>query len=160
MERGMRASTMTMGLTLLAGIACSQQPPATDGSTRSVGSVISRTPRDTTPRAAADTVLPRLVKLEQEARAIARTEGCTTLDACRTAPVGWRGCGGPRDYVVYCAATTDTGALFRKLQELEKAEREYNASSGMMSTCEFRMPPSVRLDGQQCRASSGAPRLP
>jgi hypothetical protein len=145
------------GLVVVTGGACSQQAPPADGSTRSVGSVIARGARDTTTPAGPDTMLPRLVRLEQEARAIAKTEGCSGVDACRTAPVGWRGCGGPRSYVTYCAATTDTVALLRKLKELEDAERAYNASSGMMSTCELRMPPAVRLDGGRCReARSGS----
>ena len=71
--------------------------------------------------------------------------------------MGWRGCGGPRTYLVYCAATTDTMALFRKLKELEEAERDYNARSGMMSTCELRMSPGVRLDGRSCREASAGP---
>jgi len=122
-----------------------------------VGSVIVRGPKDTSPPTPPDTVLPKLVKLEQEARAIAKQDGCASVSACRTAPVGWRGCGGPRSYVVFCAATTDTVALFRKLKELEDAERAYNASSGMMSTCEFRMPPGVRLEGRSCREAPAGP---
>ena len=134
------------GLGLTAAGGCSPQASASDGSTRDTS---APTPRDT--------VLPRLVRLEQEARAIAKSEGCSRADACRTAPVGWRGCGGPRTYVVYCAATTDTAALMRKLAELEEAERAYNASTGMMSTCELRMPPGVRLDGGRCREARGVP---
>src|SRR5688572_13240972 len=145
------------GLGLTAGSGCSPQASASDGSTRSVGSVITRGSRDTSAPSPPDTVLPRLVRLEQEARAIAKTEGCSGVDACRTAPVGWRGCGGPRSYVVYCAATTDTVALMRKLRELEQAEQAYNASTGMASTCEFRMPPGVRLDGGRCREAPRAP---
>lgn len=150
MPRRARSWAGLAGLVLVGG-ACSQQAPAADGSTRSVGSMISRAPRDTTAATVPDTVLPRLVKLEQEARALARTDGCAGVGACRTAPVGWRGCGGPRTYLLYCAATADTAALLRKLKELEDAERAYNASSGMMSTCEFRMPPGVRLDGGSCK---------
>lgn len=146
-----------VGLGLVAGSGCSPQASASDGSTRSVGSVITRSPRDTSAPTPPDTVLPRLVRMEQEARAIARTQGCSGVDACRTAPVGWRGCGGPRSYVVYCAATTDTQALMRKLRELEQAEQAYNASTGMMSTCELRMPPGVRLDGGRCREARGGP---
>ena len=144
------ASIVIVGVVVLAATGCSRQPPAAERSTRSVGSVINRA-RDTSAPASPDTMLPRLVRMEQEARAIARTEGCTSVSGCRTAPVGWRGCGGPRTYVVYCAATTDTVALSQKLQELESAERAYNASTGMMSTCEFRMPPNVRLEGRSCR---------
>lgn len=158
MSRPTTASIALAGLALVAVAACSQQPQASDGRpTRSVGSVIARPPADSTAPVQRDTALPALVRLEQEARALARTEGCTSAGACRTAPVGWRGCGGPRAYVIYCAATTDTVALFGKLAELEKAERAYNASSGMMSTCEFRTPPGVKLDGQRCREARTGP---
>jgi len=161
MQAMRRARWMVAGIASVAVAGCSQQPQtAADGSTRSVGSVIARTPRDTTTPLPHDTTPDarlKLVKLEQEARALVRTDGCATVAACRTATVGWRGCGGPRTYLVYCAATTDTTALFRKLKELEEAERDYNASSGMMSTCEYRMPPGVRLEGRSCREAPAGP---
>ena len=148
-------------LALAVVVGCSPPPQTSDGgTTRSVGSVISRTPPDTSPAVAPDTsakALPKLVKLEQEARALAKTEGCASVGSCRTAPLGWRGCGGPRTYLTYCAVTTDTVALFRKLAELEQAERDYNATSGMISTCEFRMPPKVVLDGRACRDGPAVP---
>jgi hypothetical protein len=150
-----------MALAVCTAAACSQQPQASEGRpTRSMGSVISPPPADTAPPAQPDTTpdaRPRLARLEQEARALAKLEGCARAGDCRTAPVGWRGCGGPRTYLVYCAASTDTVALFRKLAELEQAERAYNASSGMMSTCELRMPPAVRLDGGSCRERPAGP---
>jgi hypothetical protein len=95
----------------------------------------------------------RLARLEREARAIAKTEGCSSASACRTAPVGWRGCGGPRTYIVYCPATTDSVALFRKLDELKAAETAYNEQSGMLSTCEMRLPPAVTVQAGRCMAS-------
>ena len=148
-------------LALAVVVGCSPSPQTSNGgTTRSVGSVISRTPPDTSPAVAPDTsakALPKLVKLEQEARALAKTEGCASVGSCRTAPLGWRGCGGPRTYLTYCAVTTDTVALFRKLAELEQAERDYNATSGMISTCEFRMPPGLRLDGRSCREGPAVP---
>jgi hypothetical protein len=160
-------SFAALGVLLLgaAAGACSPQPQASEGKpTRSPGSVLVPPPLDTTPSAPSPDTgpddRPRLVRLEQEARALAKTEGCTSAGACRTAPVGWRGCGGPRTYLVYCATTTDTVALFRKLKELEDAEKAYNAKSGMMSTCEFRMPPGTKLDGRSCREMPGGqPRL-
>ena len=161
MRRSAGERIIVTTLAFAAVVGCSQQPQTSNGgTTRSVGSVISRTPPDTSPPVASDTsakALPKLVKLEQEARALAKTEGCTSVGSCRTAPVGWRGCGGPRTYLTYCAASTDTVALFRKLAELEQAERDYNASSGMISTCEFRMPPSVRLEGRSCREVPAVP---
>ena len=125
-----------------------------------MGSVIAPTPPDTAPSTPRDTTpdpRPALARLEQEARALAKLDGCTSAGACRTAPVGWRGCGGPRTYLVYCAASTDTMALFRKLSELERAEQAYNASTGMASTCELRVPPAVSLDGRSCRERPAVP---
>jgi len=92
-----------------------------------------------------------IARLEREARAIAKSTGCNSVAACRSAPVGVKACGGPRSYVTYCAATTDTVALMRKLRELERVEKAYNASSGMMSTCEMRLPPTTELVGTTCR---------
>jgi hypothetical protein len=95
----------------------------------------------------------RIARLEREARALAHAEGCTA-GACRTAPVGSRPCGGPRTYLVYCAATTDSAALFAKLAELARAEAAFNRASGMASTCEFREPPNVTVQGGRCVANA------
>jgi hypothetical protein len=97
----------------------------------------------------------QIARLEAEARLLARTAGCAAAGQCRTAPVGSRPCGGPRTYLAYCAATTDTAALLAKLDELRRAEDEYNRKSGMMSTCEFRTPPRVELAGGSCRMVEG-----
>jgi len=94
----------------------------------------------------------RIARLEREARALAHAEGCSA-GACRTAPVGSRPCGGPRTYLVYCAATTDSAALFAKLAELARAEQAFNSASGMASTCEFREPPNVTVQGGRCAAA-------
>lgn len=100
----------------------------------------------------------RVQRLEREARALAPTDGCQTDADCRAAPVGDRPCGGPRTYVVYCARTTDSVALYRKLDELARAERAYNAEQGLASTCEFRMPPRVVASGGSCRAVAPSPQ--
>jgi hypothetical protein len=107
---------------------------------------------------AAETDTARITRLEVEARAMAQADGCGEEGQCRTAPVGSRPCGGPRAYIVYCAATTDTAALFAKLQELARAEEEYNRKTGIASTCEFREPPNVELSNGSCRATN-APSL-
>jgi len=98
-----------------------------------------------------DTV--RIARLEREARALVSTTGCESAASCRTAPVGSRGCGGPRSYVVYCPASTDTVALVRKLEELERAEKQYNERESIVSTCEMRMPPAVGVQGGSCVAA-------
>ena len=104
---------------------------------------------------AADTAASqgRVDRLEAEARALAKADGCGATSQCRAAPVGSRPCGGPRTYVVYCAATTDSAALYRKLDELKVAEEAYNKKTGLASTCEFRTPPAVESQGGSCRAT-------
>lgn len=92
-----------------------------------------------------------ILKLEEEAKAIAKVSGCTSSE-CRAAPVGSRACGGPRYYLPYCAKTTDSVALYRKLDEVSKAEQAYNKKYNLASTCEFRMPPAVEAVGGSCVA--------
>jgi hypothetical protein len=150
--RGASFLLLLFGSVTLA--ACARHVDDGDSS-RSVGSVIVPS-RDTArlPATVQDTnveLQERLSRLEREARALAHSDGCDSLAQCRTAPVGWRSCGGPRTYLVYCAATTDTVALFRKLAELEAAEKEYNLTSGLMSSCIMREPPQVSLRGGSCR---------
>lgn len=91
-------------------------------------------------------------QLEVQAKAIAKIDGCPTSADCRSAPVGSRACGGPRYYIPWCAKTTDSAALYRKLAEVAKAEQDYNKKYELMSTCEFRMPPVVQSSGGSCVA--------
>lgn len=90
--------------------------------------------------------------LEAEAKSVASINGCSVAGDCRAAPVGSRGCGGPRYYIAYCAKTTDSAALYRKLDEVAKAEQAYNQKYQVISTCEFRMPPAVESVGGSCVA--------
>jgi hypothetical protein len=113
-------------------------------------STASKTP--TTSKTSDASQTGRIAQLEREARAIAKTTGCSSADQCRAAPVGERPCGGPRDYIVYCARTTNVAALNRKLAELRQVEIELNKKSGAVSTCEYRMPPQVGVSGGSCRA--------
>jgi len=94
----------------------------------------------------------QIVALEDQAKALVKADGCGSAAQCRTAPVGSRACGGPRYYLAYCSQTTDSAALFRKLDAVAAAEREYNTRYNVASTCEFRMPPTVALSGGSCQA--------
>ena len=90
-------------------------------------------------------------RLEDQAKAIAKTTGCGSVSECRAAPVGSRACGGPRYYLAYCSKTTDSAALFSKLAEVSRAEEAYNRKYKLASTCEYRMPPVAELSGGQCK---------
>lgn len=95
-----------------------------------------------------------IVRLEDQAKGIAKTSGCSSVSQCRTAPVGNRACGGPRYYIAYCATSTDSVALFRKLEEVAAAENAYNRKYQIVSTCEFRMPGPLTLSAGECRAAA------
>jgi hypothetical protein len=95
-------------------------------------------------------------QLEEEARALVNTE-CPDVSQCRTAPVGVRACGGPRDYVVYCAATTPEQELLRALDRLARREGRFNRQCGVVSICIFLSPPEVELVGGQCQAVTPSP---
>jgi hypothetical protein len=143
-------------LAMLAG--CTGAPPRDGGDAGPPAAQAPAPPppattNPTPPAGAAETDTARIRRLEVEARAMAQADGCGEEGQCRTAPVGSRPCGGPRTYVVYCATSTDTMALFAKLRELARAEEEYNKKEGMASTCEFREPPNVELSNASCRAT-------
>ena len=91
-------------------------------------------------------------QLEAQAKALAVIDGCPSSSDCRSAPVGSRACGGPRYYIPYCAKTTDSVALFKKLADVSAAEQAYNKKYNLASTCEFRMPPVVESSAGACVA--------
>ena len=107
-------------------------------------------------RIGGDTVSARaaIARLEADARALVRFEGCAAASQCRTAPVGARPCGGPRTYLAYCAATTDSVALFKKLDELKAAETKFHQAAGLSGTCDFLMPPTVSAEAGSCRLTT------
>lgn len=133
-------------LTCAIGAACAQPASSTDdpGNGPSSGSNAGLTGNQQSDWAA-------IVKLEDEAKAVAKVAGCASSE-CRAAPVGSRACGGPRYYLPYCSKTTDSVALYQKLDAVAKAERDYNRKYNIASTCEFRMPPVVEVIGGSCVA--------
>jgi len=119
-------------------------------------SVPSDTPPDTPASApVASEVSDRqgIEKLEADARALAKAGGCTASADCRAVPIGARGCGGPRDFIVYCAKATDSVALHARIASVDSAEMAYNTKYKVVSTCELRLPPAVVLSGGSCAAS-------
>ena len=128
-------------------------PPSPDDAVSSDRQPPGSGPGAQAPLMSTDTATdPTVRRLEREAMALARADGCTSAEQCRSAPVGSRPCGGPRYYVPYCPLTTDSAALFAKLAEVSRAEEEYNRRAGLASTCEFRMAPELELSGGACRA--------
>jgi hypothetical protein len=128
---------------IMIAAACHRTTGADDGNSPPAGSV-----GDTASRSSDWAAIERL---ETQAKAIARTDGCSSVAECRAAPVGSRACGGPRYYIPYCARTTDSAALYSKLSEVSRAEEAYNRKYKIVSTCEFRMPPAPEISGGMCK---------
>ena len=89
--------------------------------------------------------------LAAEAKALAKPDGCAKVEECEVAGFGHKACGGPREFIAYCAKTTDVKALQSKLAELEKAEQAWQVETGEMSTCSLTRRPPPRLIEGQCR---------
>jgi hypothetical protein len=89
--------------------------------------------------------------LENQARSLAASEGCSDVSQCKSAAVGAMACGGPRDYLVYCAATTDEDTLLRTLSQLQRSEEQANQQCGSFSICIFVSEPQVELVNGVCQ---------
>jgi hypothetical protein len=94
----------------------------------------------------------QVARLEREALELAHNDGCGTADQCRVAPVGAKACGGPRYWITWCPASTDSAALFQKLDELRTAEQNYNQVHGVISDCSIVGPPTPVVSAGVCRA--------
>ena len=151
MISGKPMRSVLLVLSSVFALACASNSVA--GDTDSASQTPGNTTGTTLPATGSqDADWAAIEKLEGEAKAIAVATGCGTADACRSAPVGSRACGGPRYYIPYCPASTDSAAFFRKLDQVAEAERAYNAKYQQISTCEMRLPPELALAGGACAA--------
>lgn len=140
----MRAAQLTVAVAASFAIAaCSMSTTNDLGPADTSASATSITP-------ASDS--EQIAQLEREALALAHNDGCSTADQCRVAPVGAKACGGPRYWITWCPATTDSAALFQKLDELHTAERNFNQVHGVVSDCSIVGPPTPAVSAGVCRA--------
>lgn len=129
---------------VLAG--CPQQPAGNDPAASEPGVMPPETQQERD--------WAEIEQLEDEAKAMVYAGGCASPAGCRIAPVGNRACGGPRYYLVYCAVATDSVALHRTLDEVVRAETEYNEEYDISSTCELLLPPEILVTDRECRPAS------
>lgn len=153
MKRSNNPLSVILAFAIAGMLACATNSTSEpdDAATSTPGKDASVTPAPP-PATPQDADWAAIEKLEREAKALAKTEGCSTTAECRTAPVGSRACGGPRYYIPYCAKSTDSAALFRRLDEVAKAEQAYNRKHNLASTCEMRLPPTVAVVAGACTA--------
>jgi len=142
----MKPAILTATLATVVALAgCSMTP------TNDVG------PSDTTARAsssAPESDSAAVARLEREALALAHNDGCDSAGQCRVAPVGAKACGGPRYWITWCPITTDSAALYDKLEELRAAEATYNQVHGVVSDCSVVPPPTATVSAGVCMAAA------
>src|SRR5215213_2529732 len=107
----MRLSGFVGCFVVVASCSKNTVPPETSG---------DRAPASTVSSEDADR--KTIEKLEAQARAIATADGCAVSADCRAAAIGVRGCGGPRDFILYCSTTTDSASLARRIAQADSAE--------------------------------------
>ncbi len=78
------------------------------------------------------------------------TATATNPTECRLAALGVRPCGGPRTYLAYSLAETDSAALAALVGVYDRLDRERNEREGLMSTCELMLPPELALESGRC----------
>lgn len=87
------------------------------------------------------------------ARSLARTEGCAEDAECAAVALGVKACGGAKEYLVYCRASTDTAELMRVVELVNRLEAEFNERYGMVSDCMLLLEPQVTVQGGACVAA-------
>jgi hypothetical protein len=95
---------------------------------------------------------PDVTSLKKEARALSKPAGCTQLSQCKVLPLGSKPCGGPSEYLVFCAPSTDEKALEAKAKLANEAEKAKNAANQTMGICTALAPPKLKLENGQCSA--------
>ncbi len=136
-----RAPSIAIIAALSLALACSKQQPVSSESPRAIASANSDS--------------AAVARLYDDVRTLARSDDCSATADCRVAPVGAKGCGGPKYYIAYCARTTDSAALFRKLGELEAAEKAYNRAHNVISDCSMMLPPQPGMTAGRCTLGAG-----
>ena len=132
----------------ITGLSCARSTPGADDSAEGdadTAQAARNRPAD---------LQAEVTRLEARLRETANPDGCDSAGQCKAAPIGERACGGPREYVVYCPLTTDETALLALVDSLKQAEMAYNEATGAVSTCEYRMPPTMTVSGGRCVAGN------
>ena len=94
----------------------------------------------------------RLDSLRAEVRALIGDVACQRVEQCRAIPFGSKPCGGPRAYLVYSTATTDTMEVVATVAEYTKLDEALNRDLGRISDCQAVAEPKVGCVDSRCIA--------
>ena len=88
------------------------------------------------------------------------TAACSSAAVCRTLPLGSKPCGGPRQYLVYSLAVTDSARLAADAARYNQAEAQRNRETGLVSDCSMLIAPQVNCVSRRCVAIRSEGRQP
>ncbi len=147
----MRARLGFLVLAALAVAACAPAPdPPAAGATPPVATP-ELPPVSDEPFASEDEY--RLLRTQAvEALDAAASTGAESADACRVLLYGDQACGGPTDWVVFSAETSDTLQVRQLAERVTALSAKANAQFNYVSTCMALIEPPVMLNDGQCVA--------
>lgn len=119
-------------LMMCIGAACHSKPP--------VGVASAPEPSDTTD----------LVELRARVKDLIGNAECTSVNQCRLIAYGAKPCGGPKRYLVYSIAQTDSTALIAIVSKYNAREAEMNKLLGRKSDCNVVARPQLRVVNGRC----------
>ena len=101
-----------------------------------------------------DSELAQLDSMKQEILDYVGDTSCSSAEGCRYIALGDKPCGGPSEYMIYCAESVDEDHLDDLVTKYNEFEHEINLKYKIVSNCEYVMPPEeLLLEKGHCIAS-------
>ncbi|MBL7542535.1 MAG: hypothetical protein JNL11_01905 [Bdellovibrionaceae bacterium] len=91
-----------------------------------------------------------IVVIEKKIEKLNMDLGCVTDQNCVALPYGHKPCGGPRHYLVVSKNNQNFKEISGLTERLEILERRAAESSGLVSTCDMAIEPSVYCSQSKC----------
>lgn len=94
----------------------------------------------------------QLAEMRREIDALVGDAAGVALEDCRYAGLGSKPCGGPWEYIIYSASSTDSTALAERLTAYNAFEAEMNELYGYASDCSVPNEPVLAYRDGRCVA--------
>ena len=94
----------------------------------------------------------QLAEMRREIDELVGDAASSSIEDCRYAGVGSKPCGGPWEFIIYSASSTDSTALAEKLTAYNAFETEMNERYGYASDCSVPNAPVLAYREGRCVA--------
>lgn len=92
----------------------------------------------------------QIAATEKKIKTLNKDLSCAVDQNCAALPYGHKACGGPRTYLVVSKKNKNFKEIFNLITALETLERKEVEASGMASTCDIEIEPTVHCTKSQC----------